>query len=363
MANLSNINNYFVINTSGLVAVGDASSSVLPSLTVPFTVFKSGADSILSIQSGGGNGRPYYLRSNTNGNFAIYDDTACLERLIIASGGDVTISKNLTVTGNTVTLDSSASAGFIVDRANDTSGATYEYKTNGSLKWYTGLRGVSTEDFYLFNNAQGSTTLLISSSNNNAAFGGQVHIDSKPNSGLAYNVLIDVGSNGDGTIGYQTIDQLAANLAISSSSNWLKSSNDIYNTNSGNVGIGETSPQRPLHINGTEGVARFTSTASGNDGFEVGIGTVTDAGTDTLSRQSVISSSNSDALVNFGAGSKTVFCTLPAKKTISPVMDATTFVVTHNSTLSEDQTLDSGVLAGPVTITGTQTITGTLVIL
>jgi hypothetical protein len=44
-------------------------------------------------------------------------------------------------------------------------------------------------------------------------------------------------------------------------------------------------------------------------------------------------------------------------------MDATTFVVTHNSTLSEDQTLDSGVLAGPVTITGTQTVTGTLVII
>jgi len=40
----------------------------------------------------------------------------------------------------------------------------------------------------------------------------------------------------------------------------------------GKVGIGTTSPQRPLHVNGTEGVARFTSTASGNNGFEVGIG-------------------------------------------------------------------------------------------
>ena len=101
----------------------------------------------------------------------------------------------------------------------------------------------------------------------------------------------------------------------------------------------------------------------GTDQWEVGVGTVTDAGTDTLSRDTIISSSNSDAAVNFTAGGKTVFCTLPAKKTISPVMDATTFVVTHNSTLSEDQTLDSAVLAGPVTITGTQTITGTLVIL
>ena len=44
-------------------------------------------------------------------------------------------------------------------------------------------------------------------------------------------------------------------------------------------------------------------------------------------------------------------------------MDATPYVVTHAATLSLDQTLDSGVLAGPVTITGTQTVTGTLVIL
>ena len=101
----------------------------------------------------------------------------------------------------------------------------------------------------------------------------------------------------------------------------------------------------------------------GTNEWEVGVGTVTDAATDTLSRDTIISSSNSDAAVNFTAGGKTVFCTLPAKKTISPVMDATTFVVTHSSTISEDQTLDSGVLAGPVTITGTQTITGTLVIL
>jgi hypothetical protein len=97
--------------------------------------------------------------------------------------------------------------------------------------------------------------------------------------------------------------------------------------------------------------------------WEVGIGTVTSGSPDTLSRDTIISSSNSDAAVIFSSGTKNVFCTLPAKKTISPVMDATTFVVTHASTITEDQTLDSGVLAGPVTITGTQTITGTLVII
>jgi hypothetical protein len=106
--------------------------------------------------------------------------------------------------------------------------------------------------------------------------------------------------------------------------------------------------------------------AISNDGtneFEVGIGTVTDAATDTLSRDTIISSSNSDALVDFSAGTKTVFCTLPASRTPSAGMTAQTFVNTHNSTISDDQTLDSGVLAGPVSITGTQVVTGTLVII
>jgi hypothetical protein len=97
--------------------------------------------------------------------------------------------------------------------------------------------------------------------------------------------------------------------------------------------------------------------------FEIGIGTVTDAATDTLSRQTVLSSTNSNNLVNFQGGTKDVFCTVPAKKAVSPVMQATGFVVTHSQTLDEDQTVDSGVLAGPVTITGTQTVTGTLVII
>jgi hypothetical protein len=97
--------------------------------------------------------------------------------------------------------------------------------------------------------------------------------------------------------------------------------------------------------------------------FEVGIGTVTDATPDTLSRDTVISSSNGDALVNFSAGTKNVFCTLPASRTMSPGMVANNFVVNQSSTLSEDQTLDSGVVAGPVTVTGTQTVTGTLVII
>ena len=108
----------------------------------------------------------------------------------------------------------------------------------------------------------------------------------------------------------------------------------------------------------------YCITETGTDKFEVGIGTVTDATPDTLSRDTVISNNlGTTNEIDFGSGEKEVFCTIPAKRTISPIMDATGYVVTHASTLDQDQTLDSGVLAGPVTVTGTQTITGTLVIL
>jgi len=114
---------------------------------------------------------------------------------------------------------------------------------------------------------------------------------------------------------------------------------------------------------GTGNKTYYCITNSTSTEFEVGIGTVTDATPDTLSRDTIISSTNSDNKVNFSAGEKDVFCTIPAKKAMSPVMTATGYVLTHSSTLDEDQTLDSGVLAGPVTVTGTQTITGTLVVI
>ena len=104
----------------------------------------------------------------------------------------------------------------------------------------------------------------------------------------------------------------------------------------------------------------YTIVQAGSNNFEVGEGTL--SATSTLQRTTIISSSNSDNAVSFSAGDKDVFCTIPAKKTISPVMEATKYVVTHASTISEDQTLDSGVLAGPVTITATQIITGVLVV-
>jgi len=54
----------------------------------------------------------------------------------------------------------------------------------------------------------------------------------------------------------------------------------------------------------------------GTTEWEVGLGTVTDATPDTLARTTVITSSNSDSAVDFSAGTKDVFCTLPASKAV-----------------------------------------------
>lgn len=56
----------------------------------------------------------------------------------------------------------------------------------------------------------------------------------------------------------------------------------------------------------------YTIALQGGSEWEVGIGTYTSSGT-SLSRDSVLASSNSGSLVNFSAGTKDVFVTYPAE--------------------------------------------------
>lgn len=58
---------------------------------------------------------------------------------------------------------------------------------------------------------------------------------------------------------------------------------------------------------------------AGASGWEVGLGTLTTGAPWTMSRDTVLSSSNAGALVNFGAESKDIFCTAPAAGTQWPM--------------------------------------------
>ena len=66
---------------------------------------------------------------------------------------------------------------------------------------------------------------------------------------------------------------------------------------------------------GNNNTTYYTIFNQGTAEFEVGLGTL-DGTSANLTRTTVISSSNSDAAVNFTSGTKDVFCTLPASKSV-----------------------------------------------
>lgn len=99
----------------------------------------------------------------------------------------------------------------------------------------------------------------------------------------------------------------------------------------------------------------YTITDTVNGTWEVGIGTYTASGT-TLSRDTVLESSNSGSLVNFAAGSKDVFVAYPAERAVMGAMGYTE----NSGTISVSSTINAGnnaVSAGPVTINSGITVT------
>lgn len=96
-----------------------------------------------------------------------------------------------------------------------------------------------------------------------------------------------------------------------------------------------------------------------NTDWEIGIGTITSGAPDTLSRDSVLQSSNSDAAVNWGSGTKDVFSSVPADRlpTLSgdnTFSGASTFdgIVTLNDKLLTPDSGELTISAGEITVTG-----------
>jgi hypothetical protein len=92
--------------------------------------------------------------------------------------------------------------------------------------------------------------------------------------------------------------------------------------------------------------------------FEVGLGTLA-GDSSTLARTTVISSSNSDNAVNFSAGAKNVFCTLPASK--ATVLDASgNLALAGNIDVDGTSNLDVVDIDGAVDMASTLQVDGVL---
>tara|TARA_R100000234_G_scaffold98940_1_gene67509 strand:+ start:338 stop:805 length:468 start_codon:yes stop_codon:yes gene_type:complete len=87
-----------------------------------------------------------------------------------------------------------------------------------------------------------------------------------------------------------------------------------------------------------------------NTDFEVGLGTFASSGT-TLARTTILSSSNSNNAVSWTSGTRTVFCTLPAAKTV--FLDASGNVsLGSNLNVTGNVDVDGTLEADVVTVNG-----------
>lgn len=110
---------------------------------------------------------------------------------------------------------------------------------------------------------------------------------------------------------------------------------------------------------GNANTTYYTIAGQSNSEWEVGIGTYTSSGT-TLTRTTVISSSNAGALVNFSAGTKDVFVTYPAEFTANAIGGGIGAVLLNADTATVSGSISTGqngFTVGPLTVNSGVTIT------
>ena len=93
---------------------------------------------------------------------------------------------------------------------------------------------------------------------------------------------------------------------------------------------------------GNSNTTYYAVTLPGTSEFEVGLGTLS-SDSSTIARTTIISSSNSDSAVNFSAGTKTIFCTIPASKSV--FLDASgNATLGADLSVGDDLTVNGGVI-------------------
>ena len=118
---------------------------------------------------------------------------------------------------------------------------------------------------------------------------------------------------------------------------------------------GASTGYQSFSVVGNGNTTYYAIALQGGSEWEVGIGTYTSSGT-TLARTTVLASSNSGSAVNFSAGTKDVFVTMPADKSVT----GSNGYVENDATISTSSTINTGknaMSAGPVSISSGITVT------
>ena len=106
---------------------------------------------------------------------------------------------------------------------------------------------------------------------------------------------------------------------------------------------------------GNANVTYYTIAGQTGSEWEVGIGTYTSSGT-SLSRDTVLASSNSGSLVNFSVGTKDVWCDYPAKRAVIGGEGYIENAATVN-TSSTVNTGNNAISGGPVSVASGAVVT------
>ena len=132
----------------------------------------------------------------------------------------------------------------------------------------------------------------------------------------------------------------------------------------GTITLSGTAPTgyQNFSVIGNGNTTYYTIAGQGTSEWEVGIGTYTSAGT-TLARTTVLASSNGGSLVNFSAGTKDVFVTYPAERSVNLSSTALTSgrvpyattdgLLTNSANLTFDGTTLTANTIGAFTLSGT----------
>ena len=214
---------------------------------------------------------------------------------INGTGYDLSADRSWSVTGTdatklplaggvltgSVTSNLTNGYGFVMNRPAITNYIGMVYQTAAINQWFVGLREISTNHYYIFNEVLGTNALIIDRTNNAATFSSSVMVNGSTvsNEGLSvqYNqaktyttqTAVSRWHSNEASGSQFKLNLFAIGNATSSSRVFkFQTSNEgvandgiiAFQTDGGNVGIGTTSPSYLLDVSGT---GRFTGALTG----------------------------------------------------------------------------------------------------